>query len=100
MKDLYQFGINACFLAQEHKAEKSSFLIPQKLFYNTKTTCNNAHYNTQGAAEPCGFYTLAFPTHVQIMMKTGLKFSAFAQLLKTMTQKELSEETQVSIQPR
>lgn len=77
MKDLYQFGINACFLAQEHKAEKSSFLIPQKLFYNTKTTCNNAHYNTQGAAEPCGFYTLAFPTHVQINDEDRPKIFSF-----------------------
>lgn len=66
MEDLYQFGINACSLAQEHKTERSSLLIPQKLFYNNKTTSNNAYYEDQGEAEPCVDYTLALPTQIYV----------------------------------
>lgn len=82
MQDLYQFGINACSLAQEHKTKTSSFLIPQKLFYNTKTTFNNAHYKDQGEAEPWVYYTLAFPTQVQIKDEDRPKMFRFCRTSK------------------
>lgn len=77
MEDLYQFGINACSLDQEHKTERSSFIIPQKLFFNTKTTVNSADYKDQGEAEPCVYYTPAFPTQVQIKDQDSPKIFSF-----------------------
>lgn len=77
MEDLYQFGINACSLAQEHKTGRSSFLMPQKLFYNTKTTFNSAYYRDEGEAEPSVYYTLSFPTQVQIKDEDRPKIFSF-----------------------
>lgn len=76
MEVLYQFGTNACSLAQEHKTEK--------LFYSTTEALLQYQDNTQQCllqrsrkSEPCVYYTLAFATQIQLKDEDRPKIFSF-----------------------